>query len=117
MRYHRDTGIPRRVLDSIPWGIVSVEHSQHARDRLQEKYGMVPCILPRVVGITPQVVVEVETREDRAYKVLVRLSFGDYDLCMPLIIRHKGGWFATTVWLNSKSDQHDTLRRGAYATC
>ena len=116
MLYHRDTGIPRKVLDSIPWGLVPVEYSQHARERLRDKYGMLPCVLPRVVGITPQGVVEVETRGNVVAKVLVRVSFGDYDLCMPLVVG-RGPWYAKTLWLNHKEDNHHTLNRAAYARC
>ena len=79
-------------------------------------YSIDCAIMSRVVGVTPQSVVEVETRGDRVCKVLVRLSFGHCDLCMPLIIRTRM-WFAKTLWLNHKEDNHHTLNRAAYATC
>ena len=120
--YHRDVYLPSEVRRLIPRGVIRPVYTEHAvRACITDRYGQVKH--PETVDLADPAadIFEVELcrheLSGRAYigKLLVRIPYDElFDLTLVLAMRPGGNGTVKTLWLNLRSDQHSTLRPGAY---
>ena len=110
--FHSDVYIPSRLLALCPTGKVEVTYGFHAqRSAKTDRYGEI--LLPASLFLSRESVIEIETENGRIVKVLYRLPYSKkYNLCVAFI---PGQNFVKTVWLNSTTDNHQTLDISKYS--
>lgn len=109
MLFNVQLGYPRWLKGTIPTGKKTIVFGEHARERMFDKGGL---RLPSscIFDFSLFRVVEIETAGRIITKMVVRKTHNDeFDLCMAIIPKTKGVWFAKTVWLNRVDDNHSTL--------
>lgn len=107
--YHKDIFLPKIRLQDKP---LKVYYSLHAIDAAKnDRYGKI--ILPDTINFCSGTIIEVELKNDKVVKILLRVNYSQkYDLCIVI-----GSQFRVrTVWLNDKNDNHHTLNRAKYIT-
>lgn len=114
-RYHVELGIPARI--ELPRGILTLWPTEHARtEAARDKYG--PVELPLEIDTRQKKrvrLIEVTVDEnERPVSALYRLRYDERrDLCIVVLFEER---LIKTVWVNERSDTHQTLRRELYAT-
>lgn len=114
-RYHVELGIPSAL--PLPSGIVTLWPTEHARtEAATDKYG--PVELPDAIDTRQKKrvrLVEVTVDEnERPVSVLYRVRYDtERDLCLAVALPDRT---VKTVWVNLRTDVHQTLRRELYAT-
>jgi hypothetical protein len=111
--YHRDIGFPPEFVK--PTGRVPIFYGAHARNAAQnDRYGRIR--LQYSINLNNFDVIEVAFNSGDVVKYLFRGGYDkDYDLCIVLMPSARK-WFCKTVWLNSKTDRHNTLDVTKYVT-
>ena len=106
--YHYKLGFPDVVLPTDPLQLVYGNHARHAASG--DRYGTIK--LPESVHIHTCQIIEMEVYYPRVVKLLLRLPYDEInDLCIVVLLK---GNFVKTVWLNRKTDWHQTLDKGKY---
>jgi len=127
--YHQTFGLPAGILASVCRRF-ALEPSPHARRALVDDRFLseavqdgrtslhchfnAPDLLPQAVQVNVPQIIEVEIVDGQPAKLLVRLpATPHFDLVLALVPR---GLRATikTLWLNRKSDAHETLDAARY---
>lgn len=96
----------------LKFGKQKLTYSNHALNAAQDdRYGYIN--LPSYIDTNTAKVIEIEIVQDRFLsKVVYRISYSKtHDLVIVVIPER---WFVKTVWLNAKSDKHQTLNRSRY---
>ena len=109
--YHFQVYMPNLPLK---FGKQRLSYSNHAINASRDdRYGDIQ--LPTFIDTNTAKVIEVEIVQDRFLsKVVYRVSYNEtHDLIIVVIPER---WLVKTVWLNAKSDKHQTLNRGRYET-
>jgi hypothetical protein len=106
--YHKDLGLPAVQL---PTGKVQVTYTYHAQEAAKtDRYGHI--FLASTLDLTNAETVEVTLVAGRLQKVLYRMTYSKTcDVCMVVDVNT---WKVITVWLNSKTDNHNTLQVHKY---
>lgn len=110
MLYHKDISIPRRIRGMIPTGTKNVAYSTHAKEQFYDKYGKI--LPPKTLNFSDCEIIEVTVFGTTIDKLVLRKQYNDnHDLVIVVIPdrKDKHSWFAKTVWLNHKDDNHATL--------
>lgn len=109
--YHFQVYMPDLPLN---FGKQRLNYSNHALNASRDdRYGDIQ--LPTVIDTNTAKVIEVEIVQDRFLsKVVYRVDYSDTHDLIVVVIPER--WFVKTVWLNAKSDKHQTLNRGRYET-
>jgi hypothetical protein len=115
MLFHRQVNWHPRLDDKMPRGKWPLRYSPHALiESERDKYGKIN--LPNRIDLSTGYVFEAEERHEQKPldKIAIRLHYNaDFDIIFVGIPR--GNWFnVKTVWLNRKSDNHQTLNAKAY---
>jgi hypothetical protein len=108
--YHKDIGFP--PFFTCPDARINLIYTNHAKQASDSRN------IRRLGSITLSrfQVIEIEVRDNRVVKMVVRGSYdATNDICL-VITLEKGKWIVKTVWLNAVSDLHNTLDRSKYAT-
>lgn len=103
--YHFQLGIPKQYKTN--YGIMSLKYSRHAQMAASsDRYGYIQ--LPNTLDTSKAQAVEVEIDSEGCIsKILYRTAYDDkHDLCLAIIPNQR---FVKTVWLNVKTDKHETL--------
>lgn len=114
--YHRDIGIPGHLLSPLHRK-VRLEYSRQAmREAANDKLGVITRP-PFELNIRPEFVVEVESLGNVAVtKAVIRVPYEpNRDLILVIIPNGNNTWFVKTLWTNSCTDNHKTLRKQNYA--
>ena len=114
MLYNVATGIPKYVKGSVPTGIKEIKYSRHAENRFYDKNGHIQP--PQFLNFAECALVEVTMIGNVVDKVVLRKGYNEtHDLVAVVIpTSHKKVWFAKTVWLNHKTDNHSTLDKSRF---
>lgn len=98
----------------LKFGKQKLKYSNHAINASRDdRYGDIQ--LPTFIDTNTAKVIEVEIVQDRFLsKVVYRVSYNETHDLVVVVIPER--WFVKTVWLNAKSDKHQTLNRGKYET-
>lgn len=109
--YHAQKGIPESIKNKLPKSTLWLRYSEHAKEaRYSDRYGVAPefdCIDTRAAQV-----IEVETVGERVEKVVYRVSVDEkLDCCLAVLV-----WSGKvkTVWMNRKSDLHQTVNLSKY---
>jgi hypothetical protein len=110
MLYHKDIGFPESL--KIPYGIVNLRYSHHARQRFKWKYRE-QIILPSYVRISESNVVEAGTEDGECCsKLMVRIAYDNrQDMC---VVLNPYSGKVITLWINNKQDRHDLFDKTKY---
>lgn len=110
MLYHYQIGFPKI---NTNFGRLELRYSQHAiHASVSDCYGDIK--LPRQLNTEKAKLVEIEVENDRVIKAVYRVAHCEqFDLVIVVIPARA---LVKTVWLNSKTDKHQTLNRYKYAT-
>ncbi len=115
MLYHNTMGIPFEL--NLP-ETLDLHYSKHARRAAEnDRYGQIRLKPSLQVANAEVVEIEVCDRTGEPIKVLLRKPYSeDLDICLAIALDSAmdGAFFVKTVWLNESTDNHQTLRRGAY---
>jgi len=98
----------------LKFGKQRLNYSNHALNASRDdRYGDIQ--LPTFIDTNTAKVIEVEIIQGRFLsKVVYRVNYSDtHDLIIVVIPER---WFVKTVWLNAKSDKHQTLNKNRYET-
>jgi hypothetical protein len=96
MLYHKDLGFPKGFNSQV--GTVVLQYTQHAKlAALNDKYGRID--LQRTIDT------------NKAECIEIQLEQGLIIVCRP----QGRGFIVPTVWLNLKSDKHETLNLSRYS--
>jgi len=111
--YHSRIGLPDWFV--APTERVPLKWTYHAEiQRQEDRYGIIRRFKTATLGRLE--VIEIGVRDNKVSKILFRGTFNErYDVCM-VLIPGKNEWTVKTVWLNDKTDTHDTLNPARYAT-
>lgn len=104
--YHAALGIPDAVTG--PDAGAALRYTVHAFREAQHEHieTRLPCTIPHGYQL-----IEVETLGQRPTKWTVRVPL-DTERDLVLVIHHN--YQVRTVWVNARTDQHDTLNRARY---
>lgn len=111
--YHKDVFLPKRIRGLVPSGVKQLTYSQHAlNEAKKDRYGVIS--LPSQVEFVKCELIEVDTLYS---KFVLRMGLDNTrDLVIVVIpTDDKKIWLVKTVWINLKSDKHETLNRSIYA--
>ncbi len=104
--YHRDLGLPNIAIASG----YNLRWTSHAKE--QASYRNVWPRPARVDNLTNANIVELEILNGKPIKALLRVPYNSYeDMVMALNLTDGA---VRTIWLNSKTDQHNTLDYSKY---
>ncbi len=110
--YHCEVGFP--VSLKLPRGAFFLRYSKHAEQAGREE-GIYSSSLPAYIDTRQAKPIEVETdSQGNAVKVVYRMGFPQkqgMDIVLVVLLK---GYLVKTLWLNSQSDSHVTLRRSLY---
>ena len=108
--YHKEIGFPNDI--QLPGGILELNYSKHAKmAAMTDRYGHVK--LPREINISKCDLIEIETKHNKLQKCVYRTSYDNkYDITIVIIPKRN---YVKTIWLNSKYDNHKTLKVEKYA--
>lgn len=112
MLYHTDLGFPDS-LELREGYYIEPKYSAHALKAAKEdRYGIIN--LPKTIEFSKKAIIEVETKDNvEADKIVVRIPYsGEDDLCLVILLDSK---VVKTVWLNKRSDKHNTLDKNKYS--
>lgn len=110
--YHRDIGFPSTA--EIKEGFYNLTYTRHAKERQEIKYGGLR-VLPSVLNITKDKVVEIHTDDNiTAKKLLVRIGYDKKRDIVLAIQPMDGVAKVITFWLNDKKDTHRNLDKTKY---
>lgn len=111
--YHRFLGLPPEAA-KLWVGQLNLYYSAHAQKAATEdRYGKVP--LFSSVLFEEGDVIEVEVKDGRVIKAVLRVPYDDHRDLVFAILRPDGvAAYVKTVWFNLASDAHKTLRRELY---
>lgn len=104
--YHRDLGLP------VTLGFATMlRYSPHALEEASsDRYGNLD--LPKSIGTHEAEVIEVEVRNGKPFKALLRKPYDDRrDICL-VVLLDRG--IVKTVWCNLRNDNHHTLDTSKY---
>ncbi len=107
--YHYTTGLPKTF--EAPTDRIELIYTKHAlAAALDDKHGAFR--LPKSITQSRFKVIEVETRGEEVYKIVLRGSLdNERDLCVALVPAER---VVKTVWLSDKNDWHTTLDASRY---
>lgn len=106
MLYHKDLGFPKDFNPKV--GTVCLTYNNHAHEASKsDRYGAI--VLPRSLNTNKAECIELQLIEGRVSKLVYRIGYSKaLDLC--IVCKPKGNLFVVlTVWLNLKSDSHNTV--------
>jgi hypothetical protein len=113
--YHKDVGFPDTLI--FPDALVCLTYTKHALYRRQrEEQKMKLKVLPSVVRVKKDNIIEVHTEDDvNCKKVVVRISY-DYsrDIVLVLELVPDDCAKVITFWLNLKKDLHENFNKEKY---
>jgi hypothetical protein len=99
-------------LGKLSLGEVKVRYSRHAIEQAERKHIVLPAQGVLVVPEGSIVELELDIRTERPVKAVVRNQYNsDWDLVSVIIPSSYGLFLVKTVWLNSVTDQHQTLNK------
>lgn len=105
--YHKDLFLPVRVA-----GTFKLSYSRHAIEASKsDKYGSI--CLPESISINNDDIIEAEIESGCVVKLVARCSYDSYRDIIIVFMPNKSN-LVKTVWLNLKSDNHNTLKRYNY---
>jgi hypothetical protein len=107
--YHFQVYMPDLPLN---FGKQRLNYSNHALNASRDdRYGDIQ--LPTFIDTNTAKIIEVEIQNDRYLtKVVYRVPYSEtHDL---IVVAIPERWFVKTVWLNAKSDKHQTLNKNRY---
>lgn len=114
MLYHKNLGLPKELLYKLNHiKEVSLTYSRHAIIASQsDRYATRRIKLRDKLSFKADDVIELETDANGSLlKLVVRVSYNaDLDI---IYVLSRGG-FVKTVWLNKKTDLHETLNESKY---
>jgi hypothetical protein len=127
--YHQALGIPAEFLEAVS-KTFTLFYGPHTRRALVDDRYLsravaegreahpgrfnAPDLLPRVVTVMPESVIELEVADEVPIKVVARVSATPhFDLVLTFKPRPDPA-FVITLWLNEKNDRHLTLNTAAY---
>lgn len=101
-----------QAVRNIPSKTFNPKYSSHAVEASgNDRYGKIN--LPSTVTFSGKDIFEIEIENGRAIKFGIRVNYNEqYDLV--LIVKEDSG-IVKTVWLNDKSDNHQTLNKKRYS--
>jgi hypothetical protein len=107
--YHKDIGFPKNIY--IQERFVRLKYSPHALEASEtDRYGKIT--LPQSLMIKRDEVIEIETEKNKLSKFVLRRPYNEtHDLIIVLLLKSNK---VKTVWLNAKSDIHQTLDETKY---
>lgn len=110
--YHVEIGFPAGF--QRPTERVAINYGQHARrESMQDRYGNIP--LPKGLRLARFTVIEIGMVGNTVSKILFRGRLDERrDLCIVLIPNGDKPWFCKTVWVNVRTDKHNTLNVAKY---
>lgn len=108
--------MPDDVLALVPQDtVLELWYSAHAESQAYSKYKIRPNSLRKNIVVKRENIIEIAVTEQGSLeKFVARFPFScQDDICM--VIMPKGrAWLVKTVWLNSVSDHHRTLKTWLY---
>jgi hypothetical protein len=119
--FHASLGFPVGAI--TPWlGAISIQHTRHSTARCLRpecrkwvKGGVINIPDGDLVEIDEACFVEVEIRDDKPVKALVRLQYDDNsDVCFALLAPESGKAICKTLWTLNCNDHHRTLDLSKY---
>lgn len=113
--YHRNIGFPPGLLMQHDI-VLNLGYTTHAKSRMyREEFKIL--VLPTVVKVTPNNIVEIYTDDGKTIKkLLMRIPY-DYSRDLVLVIEpifKKEKAKVITFWVNHKKDQHPGLDMSKY---
>lgn len=104
--YHRDVWMPFTLSFAT-----MLRYSRHAlTEAARDRYGSLS--LPQTIGTHEADVIEVEVKNGKPYKALLRREHdAKRDICLVVLLEDG---FVKTVWCNLRTDAHKTLDRSKY---
>ncbi len=110
--YHKEIGFPAGF--RAPRDLVMVSYSNHALSAAKDdRYGDIH--LPPRIRLSDFEIIEIGVIGKRVSKILFRGELDDdRDLCIVLIPNGRGPWTCKTVWINVRTDAHNTLDVAKY---
>ncbi|MCA1800400.1 MAG: hypothetical protein LC650_03825 [Actinobacteria bacterium] len=104
--YHTDVHLPF----TLSWAAM-LNYSRHARNEAsRDRYGALS--LPRTLSTTEADVIEVEVKDGKPYKAVLRKPHDEKrDLVIVVLLDRA---FVKTVWCNLRTDAHKTLDTSKY---
>lgn len=111
--FHRDIGFPRNV--QWPCGLYDLQYGHHAiTEARRDRYGDVSKLLPKELNTQAAQVIEAEIEGRRAVKIVYRIRLDEKrDLCLAISTNSRQ-WFVRTIWINEKTDTHQSLNCSKY---
>ena len=107
--YHKDIYMPK--IKGTPNKEISLRYSNHAiRASQNDRYGGIE--LPNSINPSNGTLIEVELRDNKVVKRVIRYAYNStHDLIIVVTIPD---YVVKTVWLNCKTDKHNTLKEWKY---
>lgn len=108
--YHRKVGFPSSL--NISKKLFNLVYTKHATDKLNNRYKKPLQLIPRILRITKNNLVEAYTKDGiKLSKALVRLPYIDRkDICLVVKpLPKKNEYKVITVWLNPSHDDRPNL--------
>ena len=111
MLYHKDLGFPKGFNSQV--GTVLLQYTQHAKlAALSDKYGRIE--LSKTLNTSEAECIELQVEQGQVTKLVYRIAY-DTGRDLVIVCRPQGnGFIVPTLWLNLKSDKHETLDVSKY---
>lgn len=113
--YNQAVYMPQTIVN-IGRARYTPHYSQHAQEAAKsDRYGLIN--LPVSVVFSGSDIIECEVIDNTLNKIIVRVSYDNKNDIILVMLIKSDSLFVKTVWLNSKSDNHRTLKnRSIFST-